>query len=318
MTRDVAAVDRSRVGGRADRFRQVEAAVWARYALSPKARFIDVVDPPLRLRVREVGQGRPILLVHGTIGPTAWAPLVAAMGDIGRFIVLERPGWGGSDPLDFGRHADYRALAAGILAGVLDRLGIDRATVVGGSIGDVWALSLAERHPERVERVALLGGGPLLARLRPPSMIRVLASPLGALIVRLPMSESRTRSILEDSGHAASVADGRIASELIDYRVSVSNDTPAMRHERAMIRHVVRGSGWRPDMPFDERALGRIGAPALMVAGSNDNIGDPDTWRAFMAAIPDGRLELVEGAGHMPWFDALDDVAGHVDQFIRA
>jgi 2-hydroxy-6-oxonona-2,4-dienedioate hydrolase len=316
MAQDIVALEKSRARSRADRFRQVEAAVWSRYGLTPSERYVNVASPPLRLRVLEIGHGRPILLVHGTIGPAAWASLVAAMGAAGRFIVLERPGWGGSDPLDYGRHADYRALAADLLAGVLDGLGIERATVISGSIGDVWALSLAERQPERVERVALLGGGPLLARLRPPSMIRAIASPLGALIVRLPMSEARTRSILADSGHAPSVADGRIAGELIDYRVSVSNDTPAMRHERAMIRQVVRGSGWRPDMPFDEPALGRIAAPALMVAGTNDNIGDPDTWRAFMSAMPNGRLELIDGAGHMPWFDALDDVAGHVRRFL--
>ena len=317
MTQNVAALDTSRAGGRADRFRRAEAAVWARYGLTPTSRFVEVANPRLRLRVREVGQGRPILLVHGTIGPVAWAPFIAAMGDVGRFIILERPGWGGSQPLDYGRHPDYRALAADILAGVLDTLGIDRAIVVGGSIGDVWALSLAERYPERVERVALLGGGPLLARLRPPSMIRVLATPLGALIVRLPMSEARIRSILVDSGHAASVADGRIASEFIDCRVSVANDTPAMRHERAMVRHVIRGGGWRPDMPFDEPALGRIVAPALMVAGPNDNMGDPETWRAFMAAMPHGRFELVEGAGHMPWFDEPALVASLVDRFIH-
>jgi pimeloyl-ACP methyl ester carboxylesterase len=188
--------------------------------------------------------------------------------------------------------------------------------VIGGSIGDVWAMSLAERHPSRVERVALLGGGPLLARLRPPSFIRLLASPLGALIVRLPVSPGRTRSILVDSGHAASLADGRIPPEFIDYRVSLSNDTRAMRHERDMVRHLVRGAGWRPDLPFDEAGLGSITVPTLTVVGSNDNIGDPATWRAFAASMPAGQFELVDDAGHMPWFDAPEVVAAHVRRFL--
>jgi pimeloyl-ACP methyl ester carboxylesterase len=315
MAENVAAVGRSRVG-RADRFRRIEAAVWARHGLTPTERFVKVANPRLRLRILEVGHGRPILLAHGTVGPAAWASLIAAMGGEGRFIVLDRPGWGGSDALDYARHPDYRALAAAVQAGVLDALGIERATVIGGSIGDVWALSLAEHEPSRVERVALLGGGPLLARLRPPGFIRLLASPLGSIIVRLPMSADRTRSILADSGHTASIADGRIPTAFIDYRVSVSNDTPSMRNERAMVRHLLRGGTWRPDLPFDERALGRIAAPTLMVVGTNDNIGDPATWRAFAAALPDGRIEVIDGAGHMPWFDAPRDVAALVRGFL--
>ena len=52
--------------------------------------------------------------------------------------------------------SDYRRLSAEILRGVLDELGIEQVTVIGGSIGNVWALSLAELHPSRVDRVVLL------------------------------------------------------------------------------------------------------------------------------------------------------------------
>jgi pimeloyl-ACP methyl ester carboxylesterase len=301
---------------RAERFRQVEEAVWARHGLAPNERVLDLVRPRLRLRVREVGRGRPILLVHGTIGPAAWPSLIQAMGGNARFIVLDRPGWGGSDPIDFSDVADYRELAADVLAGALDDLGIERAALIAGSIGDTWALSLAERHPMRVDRLVLLGGGPLRAEVRPPGFIRLLASPIGALVVRLPMSIGRTRRILAASGHAASVADGRIPAAFLAYRVSLSNDTSAMRHERGMVRHIVRGSSWRPDLPFDDEALGRIDARTLFVYGTNDEVGDVATWQRFVGAMPNAVLSLVERAGHMPWFDAPGDVASRVDRFL--
>jgi 2-hydroxy-6-oxonona-2,4-dienedioate hydrolase len=302
----------------AARFRRAEAAVWGAYGLHPAERFVQIARPELRLRLLEFGAGRPILLVHGTVGPAAWAPLVAAMGGGFRFYVLDRPGWGGSDALDFRRHPDYQALTADILAAVLDGLGIDTSAVIGGSIGDVWALSLADRHPSRVDEVALLGGGPLLAELRPPRFIRLLASPLGALIVHLPVNVARARSILVDSGHAASVADGRIPDAFIDYRVAVSNETPAMRNERAMVAHQVRGNGWRPDLVFDESSLRAITPRTLVVVGSQDNIGDPSTWQRFTETLPRGRFELIDGAGHMPWFDAPDQVANYVRRFLAA
>lgn len=297
-----------------ERFRRVEAALWEHHGLRPTVRYIELQRPRLRLRVLEVGAGKPVLLVHGTVGPGGWASLIEAMGNA-RFIVLDRPGWGGSEALDFSKHA-YRKVAADIQRGVLDALGIDRAAVIGGSIGNVWALSLAQFHPSRVERVVLLGGGPLVEEARRPSFIRLIASPLGWLVVRLPMTGDRTRSILRGSGHGPSLDAGRIPEAFIDWRVSLSNDTLAMRHERAMIRSIVRGPGWKPGFLFADDDFGAIEAPTLMVYGTADELGTLDAWRRVMGAMPRGKLRIIEGAGHMPWFDEPRQVAADIDRFL--
>ena len=132
------------------------------------------------------GPGAPVLFVHGTVGPGSWPSLVAAHA--GHPVPRPRSARMGSaaTPVDF-REAAYRPFVADLLAALLDSLDIDRVDVVGGSIGDVWALSLAEHHPTRVGRVVLLGGGPIVADVRVPGFIRVLASPIGAVIVRLPI-----------------------------------------------------------------------------------------------------------------------------------
>jgi pimeloyl-ACP methyl ester carboxylesterase len=300
---------------RTERFRLTEAALWQHHGLRPTTRFIQLETPRIRLRVLEVGTGTPVLMVHGTVGPGSWASLIEAIGTGHRFIVLDRPGWGGSQRLDFSARP-YREVAADILRGVLDALGIERAVVVGGSIGDVWALSLAKSHPSRVERVVLLGGGPVVPDARRPSFIRLLASPIGALIVRLPINAERTRSILRDSGHGPSLDTGRIPVEFIDWRVSLSNDTSAMRHERDMVRSIVRGPGWKPGFLFEAADLGTIESPTLMVYGTADAVGNVDIWRGVVGAMPHARLEVIDGAGHMPWFDDPQLVAGLVDAFL--
>ena len=233
----------------ADRFRSVEEALWRHHGLTRPRGSSSWTGPAFGSASSRSGSGAPVLLVHGTVGPGSWASLIEAMGGGARFIVLDRPGWGGSEPLDFS-DKPYRQAAADILRGVLDGLGIERATVIGGSIGDVWALSLAERHPTRVERVVLLGAGPMVAEARRPSFIRLIASPLGAVIVRLPMDAGRERCrSFATAATASSVDAGRIPDEFIDWRVSLSNDTPAMRHERDMIRSIVRGAGLAARLP---------------------------------------------------------------------
>jgi pimeloyl-ACP methyl ester carboxylesterase len=299
--------------GLADRFAGADARLWAIYGLTPRERLVEIGRAATRIRVAEVGTGEPVLLIHGTAGPGSWPSLIHTLPPA-RYLVLDRPGWGGSDPLAMPGER-YRAMSADLLAGVLDAFDIPRATVIGGSIGDVWALSLAERHPSRVARVALLGAGPLAPDIAPPGFIRLIASPLGAILVRLPVSDARTRAILRDSGHGASLDAGRIPDAFIDWRKAVSNATRAMRNERTMIRRLVRGSGWAPGFAFSDADLGRIEAPVLLVHGGADPLATTDRWRRFVDALPNGRLEVIEGAGHHPWFDEPERVAAIVGRF---
>ena len=86
-----------------------------------------------------------------------------------------------------------------------------------------------------------------------------------------------------------------------------------------MIGQLVRGSGWRQaGLPFDDTALATIGTPTLLVYGTDDEVGDAVMWRRFVAAMPHAELEILEGAGHMPWFDRPHDVAARIGRFLAA
>jgi pimeloyl-ACP methyl ester carboxylesterase len=297
-----------------ERYLAAETRLWQHYGLAPRERFVEIARPRARLRVLEAGSGPPVLFIHGTVGPGSWPSLVAGMPGF-RCLVLDRPGWGLSTSVDFPR-GGYRAYVADLVASFLDSLDIERVDVLGGSIGDLWALSLAEHHPERVDRVVLLGGGPLVPAVGIPPFIRVVTSPIGAIIVRLPVSPDRVRSILRDSGHGPSLDAGRIPDAFLEWRVANDTQTTAMRHERTMARRVVGGAAYRAGITFADDELHGIEAPTLLVYGTADQSGDAGIWRAFTTALPNGSLELIERAGHMPWFDEPARVAALVGRFL--
>ncbi len=301
-------------GSALERYRQAEAALWEHYGITPTERFIDVGSPRARLRVLELGAGEPVLFVHGTFGP-AWPALVAELSGF-RCLMLERPGWGLSSPIDFSRQG-YKTLVADVLRGALDALDVDRAHVVGGSIGNVWALRLAQRYPDRVGRVVLLGEGPLLDEIPVPKIVKLIASPAGALMVRLPTKEQRVREdVLRAAGHGASLDAGRIPDVLVEWRAALGTDTDSMRHERAMVRAIVRArSGWRPGLTFREEELRAIEHPTLLVYGTADR-SPVESWKRFVDLLPRGELRLVQGAGHHPWFDDPSTVADAVGRFL--
>lgn len=309
------AIAPSSASTRTERYLEAERSLWQYYGLEPNERFIDLDAPVARLRVLEVGSGEPVLYVHGTVGPGGWASLISELPGF-RSIVLERPGWGLSSAIDFSGQ-DYGKLVAEVLRGTLDALELESAHVVGGSIGNVWALRLAAQHPSRVRRVVLLGAGPIVSEARVPGIIRLIASPAGALMVRMPGSRSRLRSILRQSGHGPSLENGRIPDEFINWRVSVETETDSMRHERDMVCAIVKGKSYRPGLTFADAELAAIRQPTLHVHGTSDEtVGPAEIWKRVADALPRGELCLVEGAGHMPWFEDPTRVAEEVGRFL--
>jgi pimeloyl-ACP methyl ester carboxylesterase len=250
---------------RIQRYRQAERALWGHYGLEPTERFVEVDSLAVQLRVLETGSGEPLLFVHGSAaGGPIWAPLVSELQDF-RCLVIDRPGWGLSSTVDYSQY-EYKSVVSDLLVGVLDGLGVDRAHVIGGSIGNVWALRLAAAHLARVDRVVLMGGGPMLSEVPIPPIIRLIASPIGALMVRLPAKPGRERSILRDIGHRDSLDAGRM-DEFINWRVVLARDTDSIRNERAMMRAVLswRRGAYRPGLTFEDEELAAIRRPVLHV-----------------------------------------------------
>lgn len=300
-----------------DRYRNAEDALWSRYELTPRERFIEMDSPGQRVRIQEIGTGDPLLLVHGSGGSGAyWAPLVAELSREYRCVVLDRPGWTQSTPIDYSQDT-FRSIAAKLLDGVLSALDIDRASIIGGSIGDLYALHLALGRPTRVDKVVLMGGGPLSAEITPPTFIRLLRSPLGRIMVRVPQRERMVRQQLRGLGHGATLDAERFPSEFIDLYRATGRNTDSMRHERDLVKSVLTGKGWVPGVTLTRTDLAAVGAPTLMIFGSDDPTGSLDIWRRFTDALPNATLHVAPESGHLPWYDDPAKVGDVIRTFLQ-
>ena len=300
---------------RVRRYRRAEQAFWEYYGLAPAERFVEAGSPSARLRVQEVGSGPPVLFVNGTGGPGAYfAPLVRELHGF-RCLVLDRPGWGLSSPVDFSGRP-YETVVAGLLGGVLDALGVERAHVLGGSIGNLWALRLAQAYPSRVERLVLLGAGPLTSDIGVPPFIRLLRSPPGRVITRIPENRRLLGKQLAGLGHAPSLQAGRFPDAFLDWHLAMSRETDWACHERDMVKSIVGRGGYVPGLVLQDAEVDGIDQPTLMVYGTADPIGSADTWRRFVGRLPHGELELVDGAGHLVWYDDPNRIGARVGGFL--
>jgi 2-hydroxy-6-oxonona-2,4-dienedioate hydrolase len=298
----------------AQRYRAAERTLWDHYGLRPTERFVELHSPAVTLRVVDVGSGWPVLFVPGSAGTGPhWGALVRELPGC-RCLMLDRPGWGLSSPITYTADG-YAQTVVDVLCGVLDALELERAAVVGASIGEVWALRLAARHPKRVTSVGLLGGGPIVAEAGTPTIIRLIASPLGAIMVRLPANARTLRAMLRHLGHGDSLDAGRIADEYVDWRLAFERYTDSMQSERDMVRAIVGArSGLRRGLPLEESELAAIEAAILMLYGTRDPVGSTEIWRRTIGLLPRGELRLIDGAGHMPWLDDPTGVARHISR----
>ena len=146
-----------------------------------RLRFRTVVTRRARLSTMEAGAGPPVVAIHG-LGATkgSFVHSVCALADRFRIIAVDLPGFGDSDK-PIGARYDPRFFAHAIID-LLDALGLDRANLIGNSLGGRVALEVALRTPERVDRLALLA--PSLAWRRGRQwvpLLRLVRPELGAI-----------------------------------------------------------------------------------------------------------------------------------------
>ncbi|CAN5424275.1 hypothetical protein BH23ACT6_BH23ACT6_09630 [soil metagenome] len=263
-----------------------------------------------RVHVLESGSGPPVLLLHGTLSPSPfWLPLLNVLPSVHAFAV-DRPGQGRSDPIDLAtaRRSDS---AVSWVEGVMDALDLRAATIVGHSMGGLWALRLAQAHPERVDRVCVIGA-PALPGTQAPWPFRVLATPgLGWAASRIPPSEKAVRGFASAIGEAAGIDHH---PELIALMIAVGRDRLAQQTGRAEVRCIVSPrallsrSGFKREAMMSASELRGIRVPGLYVCGADDPVGGAVSVRRICEMTRGSDFALVPG-GHVPWLGDAHAVA---------
>ncbi len=205
--------------------RNAEQQLFAFYGLEASTRFVHLPRFGIRIRVTEIGSGKPVLIVPGNTGDVfPLAPLMAEL--LGRRIIaVNRPGGGMSEGMDHRTVVDFRKFAVETLISVLDALELESVPIVAHSIGGHWSLWLALDRPERVTALTLLGVPGNLISTGPPLALRLLSVPgLNRLLFGIVMlAVSRRHSSETSTSVSAAMAACRYHFQrLPHYRISTS------------------------------------------------------------------------------------------------
>ncbi|MEU9642437.1 alpha/beta hydrolase [Streptomyces sp. NPDC048188] len=233
-------------------------------------------------------QAPPMLLIHGSGASAAsWDPVVPALAEHRHVLRVDLPGCGRSPAT-----GSYDVPSqAGRLAALLDDLGLRSVTVAGHSSGGYAATALAERRPDLVGALALVSTGPGLDAFLPqPLLLRLLlAPPLGPLLWLLRTDTMLRKGIAATAAGPVEIPDGMI------------EDLRGMSYRS--FRTVARGNtAYLAERDVPER-LAALSVPVLVLFGAADPRWEPSSAHRY-AAVPDTRLELLPGVGHLPPLEA--------------
>jgi 3-oxoadipate enol-lactonase len=249
------------------------------------------------------GTGEPVLLIQGMSGThLAWGDaFLAGLDDGLEVVAYDHRGVGTSAPQD---QPFTIAELADDAAGLLDELGWERAHVLGISMGGMVAQELALRHPHRI-RTLTLGctyPGGAGSQLADPALIQELA---GALL-------SGDRELALRTGFAANLSAVHVADE--------AHWAPFEAMATALpVAVPVIMLQMQAIMNHDASArLRSIEAPTLVVHGTEDRMLPIVNGEIIARLIPHARLELLEGVGHMFWWEQPERSAALVRSHVFA
>jgi pimeloyl-ACP methyl ester carboxylesterase len=290
-----------------ERIRAHERALYAHYHLDPIERTVTVDQLAVRLTEftpPTVASQPTVLLLHGIASITAAAaPLLEYLAAGRRVIAVDWPGHGLSGPITLPRGASIRAHAVRTLRGLHAELGLDRADMVGHSMGAQFALYLAVDAPELVGKLVLIGApGAGFAGARPVPAMRVLSVPgLGAALLRAPLSKAAYKRN-NDAMTGRGVID-RYPSDLLDIGYLAGQRPGFAPSVSSFFRALITPRAIRPGVPVPISDLASLVAATLLVWGTEDVFMTPHKASASINAIPRHTLLTVPGAGHLPWLN---------------
>lgn len=301
-------------------FLNAEARVWKQYGITPVDRRVRLASGG-EVRVQEVGEGVPFVLIHGgSVAGSSWSHLAAHLQGV-RCILVDRPGCGLSDPIVGGPLRELEELeryADGLLAELLDALELDQAAAGGTSYGGFFTFRGAAAIPERITKLveySWLIGAP---SAKAPLTVRIGAlTGMQELMLKMPMPRFMIKTALRQFGLGRAIESGAFNEEMIDWVYHLFNDTDTMANEtRSTPELFTPIKGQNTDVHLSDELLSRLTMPVLFLWGADDPNGGDEIARSFAPRLPNADLVVIEGAEHAPWFDDLETCVTRTQDFL--
>ena len=248
----------------------------------------------------DVGGGLPLIMLHGGgPGASSWSnfgPALPGFAASFRTLLVDQPGFGQSDkpPVT----ANYFRFSSDYVVKLMDELGIEKAHILGNSLGGGTATRLALSYPDRVGRLVLMGPGGLSLNL-------FHADPTEGVQRLMDFSANPSREALRAFISTMVVDQRLVTDELIEERFADAT-APGAREAMASMG----ASFWHPDWAEDGmlwREVHQLRHRVLLTWGREDRVNPLDGAMVALKQIPNAQLHVFPRSGHWAQLEVADE-----------
>ncbi|MBA7700016.1 hypothetical protein ES703_108722 [subsurface metagenome] len=269
-------------------------------------KYIAVNGVTIRYIVR--GAGSPVLLLHG-LGEfvESWAFNVESLSEHYLVYALDLPGHGLSEKPASGYSP---LLVADFAIGFMQALRINRASLIGHSIGGFMSLSTAISFPEKVDKIVLVDSGGLSREM--PLRFRLATLPILGEIMVKPTIKAGLRAGIKGAFYNPDL----VTEEMVNMAYHYLKMPGAKRAMLSIIRNVTNLNGASPEAVVIDK-LHLINAPTLLIHGAQDKAIPVEEVQNICKLIPKARLEVFEECGHVPHLEKPAEFNETVIAFLK-
>lgn len=272
----------------------------------PNAEFSKFADiGGVRVHYQEKGTGTPLILIHGYSSSVyTWKDQFDALSKKYRVIAIDLKGFGFTSKPD----GDYSRRAQGeLVSSLLDYLKIEKAWLVGNSMGGETALNVAVNHPEKVLGLVLIDSAGIQVQGRTSLAPAYLQIPV---VGRLLTAVALTSDTLVRQGLQKSYFDD---SRITDDRVAYYYQPLKTRGGQLAATRARTQFG---DFPIEDK-VNSINVPTLIIWGDHDELIPLEAGKKLNSLIRGSKLVVFENCGHVPQEEMPDRVTAEITNFIQ-
>jgi 2-hydroxy-6-oxonona-2,4-dienedioate hydrolase len=258
----------------------------------------------IKIGYNDAGTGNPpVILLHGAgAGASSWSNFVlnfSVFAEDFRTIAMDQPGYGKSDPW-VAKSEPRNTANARAVKELMDKLGIEKASLLGNSMGGGTALAFAIDYPDRLHKMVLMGsggGGPTLFGQQPSEGGKALQA---CYFDQSFETFRRFFDIMLYNGKA------------------VSDDVLRARVDSISLAHI---EAWKESRGGPQRSvfsdLSKIETPTLIIQGRNDRVVAPESSLQLLSVLPNSQLHMFNRCGHWVQYEHADEFNDMVKGFLK-
>jgi 4,5:9,10-diseco-3-hydroxy-5,9,17-trioxoandrosta-1(10),2-diene-4-oate hydrolase len=264
------------------------------------SRYAQVRDD-MRLHFHEAGVGNPqtVVLLHGGgPGASSWSNFsrnIAVLAKHFHVLAVDQPGYGHSDK--HAEHEQYNRYSATALLNLFDHLKIERADLIGNSLGGGTAVRFALDNPKRAGRLVLMGPGGLSVNLFAPD-------PTEGVKLLGRFTADPTRENMEKFLRIMVFDQKLITQELVDERFAIASTPESLAAARAMGKSFA-GADFELGMMW--RDVYKLRQRVLLIWGREDRVNPLDGALVALKQIPRVQLHVFGQCGHWAQLEKFDE-----------